>query len=185
VLLGVLHDDGLNGDLISGDSTYTLSINGTQFSAPGAYSLYVSAAFYGTLLRAKSSSVQLTIVEPLVTVDSTWSTYHDQQFTIEVPPTWIASSTSYPPGSGPLRGVSFALPTDPTNPVLYIYVYPHGFDVDSIDEPPTYLGSDNRNDFYYGIQNGDEDPAVLLPLGLTDQTLHNFLWQIISTVQVQ
>jgi hypothetical protein len=186
VLLGILHDDGLNGDFVAGDSNYTLAINGKQFTFPGQYTLFVSAAFRGALLRAQSSSLPITIMPTPVQVDTSWSTYHDPQFTVAVPTSWLSSTTSYAVGSGPTRVVEFALPTDPTNPVFVVYAYPHGFDVpDQVDEPPTYLGTNNRNDFYYALQNGDEDPAALTPLGLTDQTLHNELTYIVSTFLAQ
>src|SRR5271165_6325685 len=59
-ILGTLHDDGLNGDVVAGDGTYTLQI--TLFeTAPGPVKLRVSAGFKGALLRSFSSPITVNI----------------------------------------------------------------------------------------------------------------------------
>ena len=59
-ILGTLHDDGLSGDAIAGDGTYTLQI--TLFeNAPGPVKLRVSAGFKGALLRSFSGPITVNI----------------------------------------------------------------------------------------------------------------------------
>ena len=123
-----------------------------------------------------------------VGIDSSWTTYTDPQFSIQTPGNWTASSTTSSSTTSnsatpdPIQTVEFDLPTNPVYPVLYIYVFPHGFQFgDDVDEPPTFLGTNNVVDFYYQIINGDSNPKLLSPFGLTDDTLHQDLLQAIAT----
>src|SRR5579871_1996207 len=52
-ILGVMHDDGLNGDAAAGDGIYTLLFTDTE-TAAGQLRLQTSAAFRGVLQRVKS-----------------------------------------------------------------------------------------------------------------------------------
>jgi hypothetical protein len=177
-----MHDDGQNGDLVAGDNTYTIAVDGTSFPTTGTYTLFVTAAFRGALLRAKSQILSLTVSAPLATIDATWQTYSNSSFSIRIPGGWIASSTPGTQSSDPTTTISFSLPTDPSNPVLYIFIYPHGFDVyDKLEEPPNYLASTSTTDFYFMIRNADTDSSVLFPLGLTDSSLNSELLQSVST----
>lgn len=56
--LGVMHDDGLNGDRSAGDGIYSLNVTFTR-AAIGAIQLSVSAAFRGVLLRTRSDNVAM------------------------------------------------------------------------------------------------------------------------------
>lgn len=53
-ILGVMHDDGLNGDANAGDGLFTLLVT-LNASSPSQVQLQVSAAFKGALARIKSS----------------------------------------------------------------------------------------------------------------------------------
>ena len=59
-ILGTLHDDGLNGDLVAGDGTFTLLTTIFQ-NIPGAVTLRVSAAFKGSLQRVYSVPMTISI----------------------------------------------------------------------------------------------------------------------------
>ncbi len=59
--LGVMHDDGLNGDAVAGDGIFTLLVNVTEPST-GQLFLQVSAAFQGSLLRVKSPVETVPVV---------------------------------------------------------------------------------------------------------------------------
>ena len=63
-VLGVLHDDGVNGDQIAGDQLYTLRINLND--APGAIGLQVSVALRGQLLRVLSATINITVTSASV-----------------------------------------------------------------------------------------------------------------------
>ncbi len=52
-VLGVMHDDGINGDAAAGDGLYTLTFN-TTAALVGQIQLQASAAFRGVLLRVRS-----------------------------------------------------------------------------------------------------------------------------------
>src|SRR4051812_27684157 len=59
-VMGILHDDGLNGDTAAGDHVFTL--RATLFEqTPGPLTLRVSAAFRGSLTRALSSPMVVNI----------------------------------------------------------------------------------------------------------------------------
>jgi hypothetical protein len=59
-VIGLLHDDGLGGDAVAGDKTYSLSLSLTEASA-GSVSFQVSAAYTGQLKRLVSAPVSLTV----------------------------------------------------------------------------------------------------------------------------
>ncbi len=67
-VVGVLHDDGLNGDATAADQTFTFQLLFTE-AFPGPVTLRVSAAFRGVLQRAQSPNLTLTIVNPLPDAD--------------------------------------------------------------------------------------------------------------------
>ena len=69
-ILGTLHDDGLNGDLVAGDKTFTLQVSFNE-AAPGTVFLKVSAAFSGLPVRGQSANLPLTITSGPVLVDTT------------------------------------------------------------------------------------------------------------------
>ncbi|MGI8743071.1 MAG: choice-of-anchor X domain-containing protein [Bryobacteraceae bacterium] len=59
-VLGVLHDDGLNGDAVANDHIYTLQLTLTE-PITGPISFRVSAAFKGLLARLFSSVFTVTV----------------------------------------------------------------------------------------------------------------------------
>ena len=58
--IGVMHDDGLNGDTIAGDGIFTLQFTTTE-TAAGQFELQCTAAFKGVLQRVKSPTVAITV----------------------------------------------------------------------------------------------------------------------------
>ena len=60
LIVGALHDDGLNGDAVAGDGTYSLHVTLNETSAQ-AITFQVSAAFRGLLRRVLSSPVTVTV----------------------------------------------------------------------------------------------------------------------------
>src|SRR5271165_6301777 len=62
VILGQLHDDGMNGDLIAGDKIYTIRPTFNE-TALGQFQLQISAAFKGVLTR-KILTVATVFVQP-------------------------------------------------------------------------------------------------------------------------
>jgi len=60
-ILGVMHDDGLNGDAVANNGIYTLLVPFNE-GAAGQIQLEVSAAFSGRLTRTLSSQTQLTVL---------------------------------------------------------------------------------------------------------------------------
>lgn len=59
-ILGQLHDDGLNGDAVAGDKTFTLQLTLNESQA-GQVQLRVSAAFKGMLQRVLSSVMTVNV----------------------------------------------------------------------------------------------------------------------------
>lgn len=63
VILGVMHDDGLNGDAVAGDGIYTLLFTASA-AAVGQMQLQVSAALSGQVRRPRSPTSPVPIVVP-------------------------------------------------------------------------------------------------------------------------
>jgi hypothetical protein len=59
ILLGHLHDDGLNGDAAAGDGIYTLEVTFTQ--PAGQFAVVVSAGFRGHLERLFSNQINIAV----------------------------------------------------------------------------------------------------------------------------
>ena len=59
-VLGILHDDGLNGDAVAGDRVFTLVFTLNE-PTPGRIFFRTTAAFQGVLQRVASSSVAVDI----------------------------------------------------------------------------------------------------------------------------
>ena len=58
-VLGLLTDDGLNGDAVAGDKTFSSRLTVYEL-APGPITLRVSAAFQGRILRVLSAPLTIT-----------------------------------------------------------------------------------------------------------------------------
>ena len=58
--IGTLHDDGQNGDATAGDGTYSFRLTLFQ-QAAGTFTYRVSAGFQGSLTRALSAPIALTV----------------------------------------------------------------------------------------------------------------------------
>jgi hypothetical protein len=85
-ILGVMHDDGLNGDATAGDGTYTLQVPFNESTA-GHIQLQVSAAFPGMLRRVVSGTSAIPV----------YGVHSDSAvgITVEYPPTlYLASPPS-------------------------------------------------------------------------------------------
>ena len=85
IILGVMHDDGKNGDATAGDGVYTLLVP-VHPPTTGQLQFQVSAAFRGALNRVLSN----------VMVVNVWNAFTNSQFTFSFlyPPTWIVTNTS-------------------------------------------------------------------------------------------
>ncbi len=59
-IVGIMHDDGLNGDATAGDHIYSFLVTVFQ-QTPGTINYRVSAAFQGSLVRPQSGLIPLTI----------------------------------------------------------------------------------------------------------------------------
>lgn len=64
VVLGVMHDDGLEGDAAAGDNIYTLRISLNEAKV-GQVQLQVSVALRGVLLRVRSDTGTLSVVDTI------------------------------------------------------------------------------------------------------------------------
>ncbi len=67
-VVGALHDDGLNGDAVANDGTYTLQATVLQ-NSPGTVTYRVSAGFQGSLLLALSSPMTVTVTGSSVSIN--------------------------------------------------------------------------------------------------------------------
>ena len=76
-ILGIMHDDGLNGDLVQGDKVFTSVLNLNE-SQVGTISLQASVAFRGQIRRTLSAPTALAI----------WNQFQDAQSGLElnIPP---------------------------------------------------------------------------------------------------
>jgi len=92
-ILGVMHDDGKNGDAVAGDGIYTLQVPFNEQSA-GQIQLQVSAAFQGRLQRVLSSVLSLGVWNFFTTSTSSLPA------SFIYPPTWTAISPPAAPDSG-------------------------------------------------------------------------------------
>ncbi len=70
-IVGIMHDDGLNGDATAGDHIYSFLVTVFQ-QTPGTINYRVSAAFQGSLVRPQSGLIPLTItgVSTAITITS-------------------------------------------------------------------------------------------------------------------
>ena len=93
-ILGVMHDDGKNGDTVAGDGIYTLQLPFQEMTA-GQIQLEVSAAFPGRLQRLISSPVVVQVWN--VTQPPAGSGITSA---IVYPPTWVAQPSSPSPSGG-------------------------------------------------------------------------------------
>lgn len=82
-ILGVMHDDGKNGDPVAGDQIYTLQVPFNE-PTPTTIQLQISAAFKGILKRITTNSISLYV----------WGTATTQSAVLHFPPTvFVVSST--------------------------------------------------------------------------------------------
>jgi len=150
------------------------------------YYLRQPAPYSGLIVVPHVVKVQQQATTTSQTDLQSWQTYRDSLFSINILSNWVASTTMANASSqpdDPLKTVSFALPSDLEDPVLYIQVYRPGVKFTDVDEPPTLLGSNGQYDFYFQKRNADSDPTTLTPLNLTDDELQNDLTQSIASFQ--
>jgi hypothetical protein len=102
-----MHDDGLNGDAVAGDGTFTLVVTLTETSASAVF-LQASGAFQGSPLRTKSPVGSLSVLALDV----------NAILGFETPAAWMATGTSGTSSTTARTQGSFAYavsnPTDPT-----------------------------------------------------------------------
>jgi hypothetical protein len=86
-ILGVMHDDGINGDITANDKTFSLRLNLNEATA-GPIQVRVSAAFKGRLQRVLSSSGSISV----------WQVYQNNQlgFRLNLPATFTPSPSTDP-----------------------------------------------------------------------------------------
>lgn len=80
-ILGVMHDDGKNGDAVAADGVYTLRIPFNEPTA-GPMQLQVSAAFQGLLKRVTSNLFTIAVWTDVAPTNSPVS------FSFDIPPQW-------------------------------------------------------------------------------------------------
>ena len=82
-ILGVMHDDGKNGDAVAGDGTYTLQVPINEATA-GQIKLQVSAAFRALMMRAVSPTLIIHVTKDF----TSWLAYTDESsgLTLRLPP---------------------------------------------------------------------------------------------------
>jgi hypothetical protein len=105
--LGVMHDDGLNGDAVAGDGTFSLVVTLTETST-SAVLLQATGAFQGSPLRTKSPVGSLSVLA----LDM------NAILGFETPAAWMATGTGGTTSTTTRTQGSFAYavsnPTDPT-----------------------------------------------------------------------
>lgn len=105
--LGVMHDDGLNGDAVAGDGTFTLVVTLVETS-PNAVLLQVSGAFQSMLQRVKSPVGSVSVLA--LDVNAIMG--------FETPAGWMATGSSGTSSTTTRTQGSFAYavsnPADPT-----------------------------------------------------------------------
>jgi hypothetical protein len=159
-ILGVMHDDGKNGDAVAGDGIYTLQV---PFSEPttGDLNLQVSAAFHTTLRRTNSQAIQLPVFGMLGDTTS--------GFTVLYPPGLTNTTTSTTPSglftleSSPLSvDIGGGGPEDTSSPV------PTGFEVsieaDSYSQPTFDINQ------WFAIEYPNSEVATISPLTIGGQS---------------
>src|SRR5271165_3960865 len=58
--IGIMHDDGINGDVTANDGIFTLQFPDNE-TAAGQFQLQCTAAFQGVIQRVKSPAVTITV----------------------------------------------------------------------------------------------------------------------------
>lgn len=87
-ILGVMHDDGQNGDAVAGDGVYTLQVLFNE-AAPGQIQLQVSAAFRGLLRRVVANVPPIQISQPQSFKSA------DIGITMNYPAGWLTQQSTY------------------------------------------------------------------------------------------
>lgn len=132
-ILGVMHDDGLNGDAVAGDGRYTLEYTFTEASFGQIY-FEASAAFAGQLRRSASAPLSVPVWNTVSSPSAAVS------FSLPVPSGWTTAEGSnvisfFPPGKS----------ADPTSEYAGDYIA-------YIDPNPTNLPITS----YYNGNNGPD-----------------------------
>jgi len=129
-ILGVMHDDGMNGDAVANDGIYTLQVTFNQ-GAVGQISVQVSAAFAGYLKRVLSSAAVISIFGVHsdntvgLTVDYPLTLYlipppsgASTEFTLQSTTQFIGIGESFDnpnPGNEPAQGYIISFTSEPYN----------------------------------------------------------------------
>ncbi|MDX2186016.1 MAG: S8 family serine peptidase [Opitutaceae bacterium] len=73
VIVGRMYDDGTHGDLVAGDSTFSLAVAWTPTSL-GVLNFRASSAYKGQLIRSNSNTASVTVTKALELVSTAGST---------------------------------------------------------------------------------------------------------------
>jgi len=178
-ILGNLRDDGLLGDALPGDNTYTIQLSFST-SPPGTISLQISAAFKGMLQRALSSPFTYIVLPSIDTSSWIVLTDPDNTFSIKVPPTWQLSIINVTDTISGQRTAQCIFPDG--TPLFMVTVYTHSAWVQAQqDEGPTpiYLGENSTSVFAY--TESETDPN--LP-GVSADVIREQLQEILATFRL-
>jgi Glucodextranase, domain B len=102
-VLGILHDDGQNGDALAGDHIYTLQLTLTEY-AVGPIALRVSASFQGLLTRVFSGVMTVNVVgtaAPQVIITSPANLSY-----LNITPTTVTGTVSDPTATVTVNGLA-------------------------------------------------------------------------------
>jgi hypothetical protein len=139
-ILGVMHDDGLNGDGVANDGIYTIRVQFNEADV-GQIQLEASVAFAGSLKRYVSSPTDIAIGSPY--------TYGPANLSLIVPPNWTPLPVTT---SATGVALSFATNTSPHpeyggDVTLYLW------------SNPANLSINQFFDGTHGVENLFEDAA--------------------------
>lgn len=176
LVLGVLHDDGSNGDFLAGDGRYSLRTSAASLPV-GDIGLFISAAFRGSLKRVQTEPLFLTVVAPIST--GSWVSLSDSSrvFTIIVPPEWHLSSSESTDGGD--RTISFTLADGELLFNVDVYTKAAWLAAQQEEGPqPVYLGETST----YVLGYSDSGDSISFP-GLDDDVVRTQLTQVLATIR--
>jgi hypothetical protein len=180
-ILGTLHDDGLNGDIVAGDDIYTIVFTLPAYLAPGELDFQITAAFRGVLARTKTSLIPLYINSVVAT--TTWITLSDSQnlFIIAIPPGWnIHLVQTSQPDQFTLKSVQFAFPDGTVIFTIDVYTPTQWQEIASGGISPLLIGSSSQ--YYFGLEQAQ---AIYDTNGVSATTMLSELPQVYSTFAVR
>lgn len=175
--IGVLNDDGSNGDLVSKDHIFTATLSLANEMA-GQIRLRISAAFRGTLLRTQTPELIVTIAPPMSKTG--WVTLTDTQrmFSIQAPAIWdLRLAETLSPNSGAVKEVHVQFSNGTTLMVITVHTKSEWLQLQTSDfTVPSLLGATPL--YVFGISTSQDEYVVP---GHSDSSIRNQLHQVIAT----